>query len=62
MKKIPETKKLEDEYNIFFVPEKIDENDENNENTSLLQPSPLKFVDSFTTYDVTDDLIYKGNR
>jgi len=60
MKQNPETKKLEDLYNRHFVPEEIDENDEN---VSLLQPSPLKYVDSFTTYGISDDLlIYKGNR
>jgi hypothetical protein len=39
-----EKNKLEDLYEEYFVAEDTDENDD-----SLLQPSPLKQVDSFTT-------------
>jgi len=54
MKQNPETNKLEDLYNVHFVTEETDENDDN---VSLLQPSPLKYVESFTTSEITDDLI-----
>lgn len=59
MKQNQETNKLEDLYNVHFVTEETDENDDN---ASLLQPSPLKYVESFTTSEITDDmLIHKVN-
>ncbi len=59
MKQNPETNELEDLYNVHFVTEETDENDDN---VSLLQPSPLKYVESFTTSEITDDLlIHKVN-
>lgn len=45
------TSELEVLYGSYFVPEEIDENE------SLLQPSPLKHVDSFATYEISDDLL-----
>lgn len=59
MKQNPKTNKLEDSYKVYFDAEDTDENDDN---ASLLQPSPLKYVESFTTSEITDDLpIHKGN-
>ena len=42
----------------FVSDEKLDSADES---SSLLQPSPLQRVDSFTTYGITQDLlIHRG--
>ena len=46
--------RLEDFYNEYFI---SDDLEISLENESLLQPSPLKDVDSFTTYEITDELL-----
>ncbi len=59
MKQNSQKNELEDSYNSYFVAEDTDENDDD---TSLLQPSPLKYVESFTTSEITEDLLIpKGN-
>jgi hypothetical protein len=51
----PDQNQLEELYKDYFVSdEKLDTADES---SSLLQPSPLKHVDSFTTYGITTDLL-----
>jgi hypothetical protein len=50
-------KRLYKEY--FLSDEKFDNADES---SSLLQPSPLKHVNSFTTYGITPDLLIHQGR
>ena len=46
---------LEESYREYFaVPETMDDNAQ----LSLAQPSPLEYVDSFTTCGVTEDLLF----
>ncbi len=53
------TKELENLYKKYFT---TTERIENNEEDSLLQPSPLNYVESFTTNGITEDvLVNKGN-
>lgn len=46
---------LERLYREYFVSN--EELDTADESSSLLQPSPLRYVDSFTTYGITKDML-----
>ncbi len=54
------SEEMERLYEIYFNQE--DSLGREDESTSLLQPSPSVYVESFTTYEITDDLlVHKGN-